>query len=235
MIGLVKRIKVVTGWNIPELEEDRSILYAEMYCHFQESWPSYNAEEIAYSVRAYGNTVNNWGKDINLILIDQCLESYQRERLEASKMEEQKTPTSAPRLPPPSDWREMLEYYFQKFLTGLKINIWMMPFEMYGQAVTDRYVAPEVWMDFTEKATEWLFRDFSRQESLFVVNRDKVAKKEIELKFEAFIEQGEQYEDVPRIAKRLALLFLFEKLKASKVANMYVYEPNQQDEDLQKK
>jgi hypothetical protein len=85
--GIVKRVKVITGWAIPELQEDRLILYSEMAIHFKEKWSTYNAEEVIYAIRNYSG--ENYGKDINLKLIDEAMDKYASIRAEISRKEEQ--------------------------------------------------------------------------------------------------------------------------------------------------
>jgi hypothetical protein len=102
-ISLVKRVNVITGWTIPELQEDRMLLYKELSQHLIESWGMYNPDEIAYSVRFYGAQIESWGKNINLKLLDSCISLYAAKRKELSQMEEQKAEIKEIKALPMSD------------------------------------------------------------------------------------------------------------------------------------
>lgn len=88
VVGTLIRISTITGWRLPEDRNILAILYREMALHMNEAWGNYNPEELAYAVRHYGTEVKDWGKDLNLSLIDQVMEKYADARSLASQMEE---------------------------------------------------------------------------------------------------------------------------------------------------
>ena len=68
-----------------------------------------NPEEIAFAVRTKGLTVIDWGKSINLALINQCVEEYRSDRAALSEVERMASQTQGvaekERIPAgPTDW-----------------------------------------------------------------------------------------------------------------------------------
>lgn len=86
---IIFRISVITGWQLPEEKFILEILYDELFKKLKEDYPDLNIEEIAYAVRQYGTTVKDWGKNMNLSLLDEVLIPYKSRRLEVSRIEEQ--------------------------------------------------------------------------------------------------------------------------------------------------
>ena len=83
------RIHVITGWQMPP-NELMLILVDEFNKKILESYPNVNIEEITYAFREYGSEVKEWGKALNISLIDEVMIPYLEKRFEASKVEEQK-------------------------------------------------------------------------------------------------------------------------------------------------
>ena len=89
-IALLLKIKVVTGWPVPEAEENQNILAEQLKLYLIENWPNYNVDEIMYAMRGYATVLNNWGKDMNLTLIGAAMSEYEKERSDITKLEESK-------------------------------------------------------------------------------------------------------------------------------------------------
>jgi hypothetical protein len=84
---LMTKIHIITGWVMPE------ILFMDMFIEqfvkkLQEDYYDLNVDEIEYAFRSQGTTVKDWGKSMNLSLIDEVLIPYKAQRFEASKAEE---------------------------------------------------------------------------------------------------------------------------------------------------
>lgn len=77
--ALLMKIHVITGWTIPD-----SSLLIVLIDQFQkklvESYPNMNVDEIEWAFRNKGTVVKDWGKAMNLSLIDQVLIPYLDER-----------------------------------------------------------------------------------------------------------------------------------------------------------
>jgi len=53
-----------------------------------ESYPNCNTDEIEYAFRTHGSAVKDWGKQMNLSLIDEVMGIYLERRLAVSRFEE---------------------------------------------------------------------------------------------------------------------------------------------------
>lgn len=87
--ALLLKIHVITGWNFPE-KELAAILVDQFEKKMIESYGTVNSDEVEYALRNYGTTVKDWGKQMNLSLIDEVLQPYLEKRAQVSKVEEQK-------------------------------------------------------------------------------------------------------------------------------------------------
>ena len=87
--ALLLKIHVITGWVIPATEL-LNILVDQFQKKLLEDYWNLNTEEIEYAFRRSGTTIKDWGKEMNLNLIDQVLIPYLQERIEASQNEEKR-------------------------------------------------------------------------------------------------------------------------------------------------
>lgn len=83
------KIHVITGWVVPA-NEFLNVLIGQFEKKMIESYPLVNSDELEYAFRTYGTTVKDWGKQMNLSLIDEALMPYMQARLGVSQIEEQK-------------------------------------------------------------------------------------------------------------------------------------------------
>jgi hypothetical protein len=90
--AILVKIHVITGWVIPEDEGYMNILMDQFEKKLSESYSNVNADEIEYAFRTFGTTVKDWGKSMNLSLIDEVMIPYLEQRATVSKIEEQKQP-----------------------------------------------------------------------------------------------------------------------------------------------
>lgn len=116
------KIHVITGWTIPG-NELMEILLDQFIKKIIETYPNTNPEEWEYAFRNYGTGVKDWGKSMNLSLIDEVMGSYLTDRKELShELEERKDP-------PPMKFysdeeldnlhRSWAEEYYQQIRKGL--------------------------------------------------------------------------------------------------------------------
>lgn len=89
--ALLMKIHVITGWVIPANEFLFNILKDQFEKKLQEDYGMLNTEEIEYAFRRTGTTTIDWGKEMNLNLVDQVLQPYVSKRLDASAAEEKLT------------------------------------------------------------------------------------------------------------------------------------------------
>ena len=87
---LLLKIHVITGWTIPANEV--MILFADQFKKkLVESYQNVNVDEFEYAFRQFSGTVKDWGKQMNLSLIEEVMTAYLAHRFEISKMEESKS------------------------------------------------------------------------------------------------------------------------------------------------
>lgn len=100
------KISVITGWVMPANEIVMTVLKDQFQKKLTEDYPSLNTEEVEYAFRH--SSEQDWGKEINLNLIDKVLWPYEIKRRELSQQEESMQP------PPPKkpyDPDEVLNQY----------------------------------------------------------------------------------------------------------------------------
>lgn len=90
--SLLLKIHVITGWTIPD-KDLLVILVDQFQKKLVESYPDMNTDEIEFAFRQSGTTVKDWGKAMNLSLIDEVLLPYLGERkILSHELEERKVP-----------------------------------------------------------------------------------------------------------------------------------------------
>ena len=88
--SLLLKIHVITGWTIPDTDL-LSILIDQFQKKLVESYPDMNTDEIEFAFRQSGTTVKDWGKAMNLSLIDEVLLPYLGDRkILSHELEERK-------------------------------------------------------------------------------------------------------------------------------------------------
>lgn len=110
---LLPKIHMVTGWTIPE--GTNSLILAEQFkLHLTEKYANMNSDEIMAAFRRSGTTTKDWGKSMNLNLIDQVLIPYLEQRFDLSQIEEQaKIKKDMIELPPsPMPDQEIVDYAY---------------------------------------------------------------------------------------------------------------------------
>ena len=81
------KIHAITGWTIPA-SQLMDILVEQFELKLSESYSNVNSDEMEYAFRNRGGDVKDWGKAMNLSLIDEIMLPYLETRLELSKVEE---------------------------------------------------------------------------------------------------------------------------------------------------
>ena len=88
-MALLLKVHVITGWVIPDTRL-MNILVDQFEKKLMEDYSSLNTEEIEYAFRKGGTIVKDWGKGMNLSLIDEVLSPYLNNRLRVSADEEKR-------------------------------------------------------------------------------------------------------------------------------------------------
>lgn len=85
---LLTKISVVTGWLIPE--DNLDVLVDAFTKKLILSYPTVNADEVYHAFIIGAAQVKDWGKNLNIGLIDEVMIPYLNNRFELSRIEEQK-------------------------------------------------------------------------------------------------------------------------------------------------
>jgi hypothetical protein len=131
--ALLIRISVITGWVNPE-GQLLNVLVDQFNKKLAESYQNVNPDEVEYAFRNYGTTVKDWGKTVNLSLIDEVMIAFLTARREVSAKEEQKTLPEPPAEPiedlsdqAMTDWMA----YVQDRVKACKCTVEFVPLALY--------------------------------------------------------------------------------------------------------
>lgn len=86
--ALLIKINAITGWVMPD--DTLDIFVDQFRKKLSESYKNCNPDEIEYAFRNFGTGVKDWGKQMNLSLIDEVMIPYLSKRRELSDLEEHK-------------------------------------------------------------------------------------------------------------------------------------------------
>lgn len=120
--AILLNIHVITGWVIPE-DELLTLLVKHFIQKMKEDYSTVNVEEVEYAFRKYGTTVKDWGKSMNLSLIDEVMKPYLEARKSVSLVEEQESykELDAPRESlEDQSMQDWLDEVSKKLIAGMK-------------------------------------------------------------------------------------------------------------------
>lgn len=86
--SVILKISAITGWTIPASDQILDILVDQFEQKLDESYRNVNQQEVEYAFRNRGIDVKDWGKVLNLTMIDEVMIPYLQHRFELSKTEE---------------------------------------------------------------------------------------------------------------------------------------------------
>jgi hypothetical protein len=158
---LLLQISVITGWALPTAEI-LNVLIDQFQKKLIEDYSGLNVDEIEYAFRRATN-IEDWGKELNLNLIDKVLKPYKEERFEASKIEEQKAPIPEKRPYDPNEvlnlYRSQIEEYFQALKKGYN----PIRHKYYEETLREDGMIPE-----NENMDEFLVRKLATANNLYL-------------------------------------------------------------------
>jgi hypothetical protein len=152
--ALLLKIHVITGWVVPE-KEMLTILLDQFQKKLVENYPDLNPEEIEFAFRSKGTTIEDWGKAMNLNLLDKVLVPYLDNRYKISETERQlnyykRRPEF--NLDNDIDWRRMIEEDYQFFLSGKILNTF--PHKYFEILVEDKFFEKDIYAQFINADTK---------------------------------------------------------------------------------
>lgn len=220
--ALLLKIHVITGWKLTDNEIKQTILENQLMLKLKEDYGNVNTSEIEFAFRKYGKLVKEWGKELNLNLIDDVLDEYLKRREDVSAIEERLL--KAPEKEKPTDEqllseaRECIEDYYQKFLQGRLQSFKLLPNYAIAHLALDGYCSFDLYEMFLTKAQELIGKEIlSEIEDLKMRRKNLlIADKEMEL-----CDLSVDSNRVINLAKRMALVYFFNEAKKSGLKQLY--------------
>jgi len=87
-IKMLMTISAITGWTLPNPGPMLDTLLEQFEKKLSESYANINSEEFEYAFRNKGLDIKDWGKALNLALIDEVIKPYLHDRADISLQEE---------------------------------------------------------------------------------------------------------------------------------------------------
>jgi hypothetical protein len=196
------KIHAIRGWTIPA-SELMDILVSEFQKKLSESYANVNEEEMMYAFRNFEPDLKDWGKALNLSLIDEVMLPYLENRMELSKLEESlKTKT-----PMIEEKKGLTHEEWEEWLVDIKdYKLEMIPVSAYDYLLRIGKINPTTKdkKEFMNKAMpiySLTIQDNVRKWDEFIKmkNADKIT--------------GEHFDSLVTISKRLIVQNYFQCLK----------------------
>lgn len=121
-------IHTLTGWIVP-LPEFMDILVKQFSLKLQENYANLNEQEVEYAFRNKSMEVKDWGKAMNLGLIDEIIIPYIENRMELSKIEEQEK-NKQKRIEAPTETIDVVDM-IEDWRNDPKLNMLLIPLFFY--------------------------------------------------------------------------------------------------------
>lgn len=154
---LLLKISTITGWTLP-ISELMNVLTDQFQKTLAEKYQNANIEEFEYAFRQKGIEIKDWGKSLNLSLIDEVMIPYLEQRAELSRLEEAKKnmPKNIEQAKVLSD--EEKEEWIEEWKQKTEINIELIPVMFYDYLDSKKLLTvsnSEKW-DYLEKAKQFV-------------------------------------------------------------------------------
>ena len=205
------KIHVITGWVVPQAEL-MDVLIDQMSKFLQEKYPLVNPDEVEYAFRTFGTTVKDWGKQLNLSLIDEVLIPYLEQRREISDKEQQHSMKQIEQ-PKISDMtnRGWFEETKRQVKAG-ELTVDFVPPSLYEWAkeVGEINPTPEERWDYMRKAAEYRKHKLYTELNEDPGNKDKIRAWEEWLRMKTQGFDTIEWERIKTLGKRM---LLFDHLK----------------------
>lgn len=146
-LALLLKISVITGWIIPDAEMS-IILEDQLQKQLLEKYGHVNPDEVEFAFRMYGTTVKDWGKQMNLSLIDDVMGQYLTARQMISRVEESYK-LGRLEYKPKEDMSDEAMEKWVKQLKGQKIAVELLPEMLYEWLLSTGKINPtskEKWV-----------------------------------------------------------------------------------------
>lgn len=221
---LLIKINVITGWALYEDPKSAQILKEQFELKIKESYPNVNVDEMEYAFRQ-NTTVKDWGKFMNLGLIDEVMIPYLNQRKEISDIEERRTPPTSPNTQSViSSWRESIQIALNKFYKGnYEYRLWVS--DMYDQLVYDDFIPALYYKSFIDAARLFFCNklqiEIIQVEAKIIHNPKYLSDHKILENRLIEYRNGTRDKEVILLSKQKAILKYFEYLKGKNILKIY--------------
>ena len=203
--SVILKISAITGWTIPASDQILDILVDQFEKKLNESYRNVNAEEIEYAFRNRGIETKDWGKALNLTLIDEIMVPYLETRFELSRLEESRNkPLMIENKTKVSD--DEINEWLQDWIKKDRYDLELLPLPFYDHLVRTEKItlsAKEKW-EYTEKATTAIKVTMQQDMDICKTNNAYIAFRNFErMEKEGF--EGELKGRILNRAKRLII------------------------------
>lgn len=150
---ILLKIHAITGWTIP-VSELMNVLVEQFELKLAESYANTNADEFEYAFRNKGIDIKDWGKAMNLGLIDEVMIPYLENRFDLSRAEESfKKPIMIENAAPLTD--EDKAEWLMDWKVMDEVNIDLIPLIFYDFLNEKKLIeiSTEKKWEYTERAT----------------------------------------------------------------------------------
>lgn len=221
--ALLLKIHVITGWKLSDSDVKQTILENQFIQKLREDYENVNVNEIEFAFRKYGKLVKEWGKELNINLIDEVMDEYLKRRSDVSDLEERLLAPPEAEKPTgeqiESANRASIEGYYQDYLNDKQQSFKLLPHYAIAQLALDELCSFNLYEMFVEKAKELIGKEILNEIEDLKLRRKNllVADKENEL-----CELDVTTERVVILSKKMALLYFFNEAKKAGMKNIYV-------------
>lgn len=223
--GIMFKVHVITGWEIPDDEFYVSVLKDQLFKKLKEDYAHVSVSEIEYAFRTYGTSVKDWGKSMNLKLFDEVMNMYLTARKVINEYEERLAPALPQAPPSPTEIlnmkRELVESLYQGFLKG-RTSFKLFPEDGIDTLIQDQYCSSDLYQDFVNNAQDTLAKSYLQQieQARLAIRKNEV--KQLEERLAALADDDNV--EVKILSKKMALMYCFYKFKRAGYMSIYVKE-----------
>lgn len=205
---ILLKIHAIRGWTIP-VSELMDVLVKEFEKKLGESYENVNEEEVMYAFRNTSLDIKDWGKAMNLSLIDEVMQPYLSTRMDISAVEERmkELPEEAKKELTDDEMSEWLMEWKAKEEIQLEL-IPLMLYDFMDRKELIKLTKKRKW-DYAERATEQIKAQLFAETSSAKTNDPYLEYN----KFLNMQETGFTGEYKGRILNRAKRLIVFDYLK----------------------
>lgn len=211
--ALMLKIHVITGWVVPS-GELQTVLVNQLGKHLIENYPDVNPDEVEFAFRKWGTTTKDWGKQMNLSLIDEVLLPYIILRGQVSELEANaKVPKTLPESTESLSDQAMADWLEET--RRRKQSVEFMPPQLYEWIVEKQMVSLT-----TQKKHEYLQIAVAYRQSVLIKKHEEEMSKDNHAALVAFnrmkaegVFTGPEIDILKTLAKKMILFnYLFDKV-----------------------